>query len=606
MANFTDTMNDPTNQIRVFNPPAEQSSLGILAQAAAPLIGSLIADVKEGADNTKINTMSQQMENEYRILAEQRRQGKISTTDFFTKLDAKSRQLAADFPTVSKQWKQKVREDFGSLQEQGFKQEMSSFQLEERQFDQDYMAAQSHGLTVLKDGVANKEATVAGWRSLQRQVLMAQLAAKDGGDKAPIQVNQSLQQVYNDNINNAMQTHLDAVAMNPKLSDAEKVAQAEAIINKAERDFNSKILTPTLGAAPLKAQDSKAIMESFQQQFQAKRELFIGDEKGSFTSKTRYSAAVAGAELDANNPGVAALTKKYGKNVVSGIIENGQLFSGANALLGQQMAKSMEALMTNLNNVSNNPDLLPQLPVPEKKQVVGAYSNVVKETSSTPKLDDGQENAFLESVTGLNGVFFQSRNKGDMERQLRAMNNDIIYKHIKSAKGGDKAQQADKAVTSINALANKYLVDQRDVLASQVGDFMQNISFNNATGNLELNPNRTDIPGLKQFRELHAGMLDKGLIPYNVALDVAAKSSIAAGDTRRPNEIKKELAGLYGYLPVRRNITPDKPDNANTQVFDNVNPKKPPNLPEVLTDAEGNKFIMDSNGTLQRLQQEKE
>lgn len=612
MVSFTGTISDPSNQIKVYDPPAKTSALSAITQAAAPILGNLIATYKEGEDQKKVDNLSAQMEQEYRTLAEARRQGAISSTDFYTRLDAKARQLAADFPTVAKQFREKVQQDFGDLQGLGFKQEINSFDLEEKNRQKDYLDAQSHGIQVYnKNGTVDEAKTVAAYRSIQGQILQASLAAKSGADDAAAQVNTHIQGVFSTAIG-PLYTQLGKIMDDPSLSIPDKVAQATQLINNGERTFKLGVLNPILSqGGGIKVQDAEAMQKYYTDRFQELRTMVSEGDKAAITSNLQLAENAAAVQIRMDNPALAAL-KTWDKDFANKILENAATTSGVATGLGRQVGSSLDHL-TNMKNSIDNPNLVPELPPESRKPVIKDMQQKVTDVSKKPSLNgQGEETTFLASLSGLNKQVLKSNNTSDMEKQLDNLSNSAVMAHVTKTLNGPLKGQANEVLDDANKVAMKYLQDKQ--WQSTVGNIP--LQFNNSTGLLEIKPNIQPIQVRGEIttmtHDVNQGYASR-LKPYNQALQVLSKAAKARGEQASEATIRKAFAEGMGYIPaapavadVLTNMQPTTPEQqknatSNPQPVTSVSPNSPPNLPSQFTDAEGNKFILGADGLIHKV-----
>lgn len=600
MAKFTDQLSTPTNQIQARPLTPKQSTLGVAATVASNVLGPLVAEIKERGDNTKLDQMSGIMEKEFKVLSEARRQGSISTTEFFTRLNAKSRQLSADFPAVATEWRARVKEDFGSpLQKQEFEAEVDTFKLEEQQKDKMFTEALSFNLGVFKEGKIDKDETVARFADIRRQQLMASIAGKSGSKQAAIEVQSSLQTIFNRNVDTIMgQIGQLGTGVRPggPLKEAEVLSASQEILANAERQFMIGNTLPILADSDLSPEDTKKIREEFTNQFALINDYIVSGEKGFLRKRQRSVTEVStalGLDMQAIMPEMKAFRETFGDEATSNVV--GTAFAvrplGVNALTPQQeLSRKLSTSLGKLELFKNTTDVMKgekdisSLPAEQKPLVIRSMIDIKNDLIKVDKLGDKQQNSLVSTTTNLTRAAKDSPIRSDVDYQLNELNDPLLFKHLQDAKNTGLKENVLNTATETAELAYTYLERQKPRFEAEIlknvigldGDPYADVLFNSRTGELELVFDETAVrneatsrtrlraaaeltPKIPSFaigrttpeaiKTAAINATAKSIKPYNDALNVFSRSAKLRGgfDQTSDQALKQILIDRYGY-----------------------------------------------------------
>lgn len=561
MADFTYQLSQPTNQIQPHTMPAEASGLGTVAQVAGQLLVPMVKEIKQRADTTQLDEMSDAMDQEFRTLAEARRQGKLTSSQFFSRLNVKARQLGADFPELAQQWRERVRTEFGeNLQQQAFEAEVADLEIEDKVYEDTYAEALKFGLGVYQDGRINKDETVLRMQKLKRDQFLASTASQTGNASI---VNQSMQTVINDSVDTIM-GQIGALTG----SEAEKAASATEIFNNAEALFMQQSLMPMLGKSQLKPTETKQLREEAQSQFDMYREYILGAEKGTLRDRQRRAKEVIdqfGTDASLIFSREIALQDALGSDAIGPSISRAMMFgTGQGESPQMSISRDLVGKMDKYQAVDYNTSVLAgdrrvsDVEPKFKPNTVGSLVDVEQNLRVKPKLEDKDQRAYLNSLRGLNDAAMESGAFNDRKKQLDILNKGAVFVHLNEGMNSSMADVADETVRGAAELSTDFLKKEQTELYKDVASDMSVLgsgvfalpAYNPSTGRLELefNPVNTKKAALNRAQAMQSTLpfqapiesvtqqgvesfmtsarqkTESTLKPYNDAIDVYVKS----------------------------------------------------------------------------------
>ena len=355
-SSFTGVLSDPSNQINVYSPPADQSN-SLLVQAATAIAGPLVAEVRKGVVNTKLDEVSSSMTKEYQKLAEARRQGTIDTPEFFTRLNSRMRQITADFPSIATEIRGRIQEDFGAdPSQQAYAATVDTFKQQEDLETKIYQDAQTHGFLINdKSGKPDRNATIKSYTAYARDIAMAQIKSKTSPQTYGERKDQQVQEVYGhiqSGLNNtfapAMQQMLTLADQLQGQPDAQSMGILRNRFAELRRSFTGHAVFGTINQGQLGPEDSDKIVNSMNKQMDLMESMLFGKDKDNTMAAFRSQARMVEelvtdkkVRMTGAMPGFIAASDIMGSQALSTAVAN---WSTENAIAGNFITDELDGV----------------------------------------------------------------------------------------------------------------------------------------------------------------------------------------------------------------------------------------------------------------------
>lgn len=611
MADFTFQLSQPTNQIQPHVMPVDQGSLGGIAALANNILVPLVQEYREKKDESLVEQMSVELNKEYDTLVEARRQGSITTSQMLSKLNVKARQLGADYPELAKQWRGRIREEYGdNLSNLAVASDISEFKSEDQVKQTLKEQAITNNLVVRNSrGEPDWDATIETVQKLNNATLQAEYLKKyaTGSEVDKAADLTSLSYKVYQQTERAIYRDLASIQNDKSLSDADKMVKQEQVVNEYKMKFSSQWLNPQLSTVSIKREDATAIDNHFSKKFD---DLAIDIKKGTdFQKKSNLADAVVQSGINQftlNNPTIATFLRTFPEggndaikaallksnmggvslsdvlevNIRTGIESMDGVLPNENKDLPihldkeSQRAKKEENLI-NISALLTDSTTFSNIKQEAKPTVVNTLRSLDKDYTSRPVLSDDQVHLHTKTMKTIIEAASESTNTSDKEQMLKDFTKDGKYTTLKQALSmPDTTAAAWEVLQGVKDTARAYLSShKRTVLEEAIAKETQgykvvNIDYDFATGKIvpvvneqeltkaakyltSFNPTNKEgaVEGLKTYlRQSSIKNISKVLDPYNNALTAYSKAFLTGSAQPYSDAIiKYNIANKLGY-----------------------------------------------------------
>jgi len=598
---FSDVLNEASNQIRVQEGVAPDTTLASSIKALGGMAAGFVGEARRSKETTLRDQIIGDLQSEFTTYTDSFKQGKMTEKELNSRIDTRLRQVRADNPIMGADIDNWVKEDLG-LQPRGntFTQERIDVEKQAELEEMTFREAVSNGVGILRqDGSYNREATIQNFRRIQLNLLQAKLNPPKSGEMSnaerkqnEISVAESMRAAYQLSAGPILNNVYAEINSNPQLDDAMRISRARERLVVLKNDLEIT-LDRELGGQGLDPEAFARVKKERLDAFESQYNNIFGDNWG--VARKRLRILDEAQKVYGNN-----ITEQMGPVLSLGDKVGDQTFSTVFATIMASDVKTrggVNAQVSNAFDTINNTNLTAsilegsmttsQVPPTNKPMVGRGLDAAVNSGLTTPLTERNEKDikSFNKACNSLIDMCMESDTPDNRRNLIKKLDNPAAFENIAEyMKRPETRQEGVETLSKLRSMVKSSIILSADPLDkfALTTEAVSGMIYDVDTGKISVDPSVILEKGQRLVKDLpvstvrtdkgtidessYAGQLRKGrdlTDNLNRSLNVYAKAYTLQYPNVKEADVKRTVIDKLGLRSSRTINTPLVEDVVN-------------------------------------------